>query len=298
MSKISAVINTYNEEKNISISINSVKDWVDEIIVCDMYSTDKTVELAKKLGAKVVYHKLTHFVEPARNFAISKATKDWILVLDADEEIPDHLAKRLIELTNQSEVDHIWINRKNIVFGKWMKATMWWPDYHIRFFKKGAVLWSNKIHSKPEVKGEGLKLEETEELAIIHHHYDSVSQFIERMNRYTTIQAVELHSDGIKFNWQDLLSKPISEFLSRYFAKRGFDDGLHGLSLSMLQAISQFVLYLKLWDLGKFDQEEISLNEVKQLSEVIGKDLNYWFKYANLSNNPVKRFIQKARNKF
>src|SRR3989344_1312352 len=100
MGKISVVINTLNEEKNIERAMKSV-NWAGEIVVCDMYSEDNTVEIAKKLGAKICFHKKTNYVEPARNFAISKATGDWILVLDADEEIPDSLSKRLQEIAEK-----------------------------------------------------------------------------------------------------------------------------------------------------------------------------------------------------
>ncbi len=297
MAKISVVINTLNEEKNIVRAIKSV-NWVDEIVVCDMYSEDKTVELAKKLGAKVCFHKKTNYVEPARNFAISKATSDWILVLDADEEIPNTLAKRLKAIAaKMRQINFVEIPRKNLIFGKWMKASMWWPDLNIRFFKKGSVTWSDKIHIPPKTQGEGIKLEVKEEWAIIHHNYDNLSQYIDRMNRYTTIQAKELVTDGYKFNWLDLINKPLSEFLSRYFANKGFEDGLHGLALSFLQAFSFLVMYLKVWEIEKFKETNISLDEIKNITAKSSEEINYWFKYGNLSKNPIKRFAQKVKNR-
>ncbi len=221
--KISAVINTLNEEKNIERAIKSLS-FVDEILVCDMYSDDKTVEIAKKLGAKIVYHKRTGYVEPARNFAISKVTGDWVLILDADEEITEKLAKELREMANKPLVsDYVRIPRKNIIFGRWMRASKWWPDYNIRFFKKGNVKWSGKIHIPPDVTGQGLDLPEKEELAILHHHYDDISQFVDRLNRYTTIQAKELVKSGYKFSWQDLIIKPTGEFLGRGEEGADFD---------------------------------------------------------------------------
>src|SRR3990170_3911426 len=205
MNKISAVINTLNEEKNLSRAMESVK-WADEIVVCDMYSEDKTVEVAKKLGAKIVRHKRINYVEPARNFVISKASGPWILVLDADEEIPDSLAKRLQEFAKSKiKSDFVEIPRKNIIFNKWMKASMWWPDYQVRFFKKGSVVWGDKIHSKPDTRGQGLQLPAEEKWAITHQNYQTIGQFIERMNRYTSIEAEELTKEGYKFDWQDLL---------------------------------------------------------------------------------------------
>lgn len=297
MAKISAVINTFNEEKNIERVMQSVK-WADEIIVCDMRSGDKTVEIAKKFGAKVYYHKRTDYVEPARNFSISKASNEWILILDADEEIQEELVKKLKKIADKMKrINYIEIPRINIIFGKWMKASMWWPDYHVRFFKKGKVSWNENIHSKPETAGEGIKLEAKEELAIVHHHYESISQFIERLNRYTQVQAKELVKSGYKFHWEDLITRPTGEFLSRFFANKGFEDGLHGLALSLLQAFSFIILYLKLWEMGKFSQQEIDLIDLKEVKDKAAFEINYWFKYSKLSPNPFKRFFQKARNK-
>lgn len=295
--KISVVINTLNEEKNIERAIDSVK-WADEILVCDMNSDDDTALIAKKLGAKVIFHKRVGYVEPARNFAISKASHEWVLVLDADEEIPDPLSDKLKEIADTSEVlTHVEIPRKNIIFGKWMKASMWWPDYHIRFFKQGSVIWNDKIHSKPKIDGQGLTLPLEERFAITHYHYTSISQFIERNSRYSEIQARELFKDGYRFKWTDLISKPLSEFLGRYFANKGFEDGLHGLALSLLQAFMFLQLYLRIWEMEEFNEQVISLKDLKEETAKSGQDINYWFKYGNLSKNPLKAFLQRAKNK-
>src|SRR3990167_5640085 len=156
MAKISVVINTLNEEKLLKNCLESVK-WADEIIVCDMHSDDESAKVAKNFGAKVVLHKRVNFVEPARNFAISKVTNDWVLILDPDEEVSEKLAKRLQQIAEKmNQINFVRIPRKNLIFGKWMKAAMWWPDYNIRFFKKGQVSWKNEIHSRPEVRGNGI----------------------------------------------------------------------------------------------------------------------------------------------
>lgn len=297
LGKLSVVINTFNEEKNIERAIKSVS-FADEIVVCDMYSDDDTAVIAKKLGAKIMFHKRVGFVEPARNFAISRAEGDWILVLDADEEIPETLKDQLLEIVSKDGVvTHVEIPRLNIIFGKTMKAAMWWPDYHIRFFKKDSVTWSSKIHSKPKTEGQGLRLAEQDRLAIIHHHYDTVSQFLQRMDRYTTIQAKELKESGYEFNWRDLISKPLGEFLSRFFANRGFDDGLHGLSLSFLQAFSHLVMYLKVWEFKDFPEKSINFDELKSETQKSGAEIDHWLKYGNLSKNKFKRAIQKIKYK-
>ena len=295
--KITVIINTLNDEKIIQRVINSVA-WAGEILICDMHSEDETVKIAKKLGAKVIFHKKEQYVELARNFSVSRASNDWILILDPDEEVSVTLADRIKEMIAKPIVsDYVEIPRKNIIFGKWMKASGWWPDYNIRLFRKGSVSWGKEIHRPPKAEGQGLKLSEGESFAIIHHHYENISQFISRMNRYTDAQAKGLVDEGYKFNWQDLISKPMGEFMSRYFANRGFEDGLHGLILGLLQAFSFLVMYLKVWDIEKFKEQEINLKDLKKENQKIGQEINYWFKYANLSKNPFKRFIQKVKNR-
>ncbi len=278
MTKISAVVNAFNEEKNIQIAIKSVK-WAAEVLVCDMESSDKTVSIAKALGAKVISHKNMGFVEPGRNFAIEKAAGDWILILDADEEIPETLAKHLQQLADKNpEINYVEIPRKNIIFNKWIEHTGWWPDTQIRFFKKGTVTWKDQIHSKPETKGLGLTLEPEEQWAIIHRNYRSISDYLGKLNRYTDVQAKELLDTGYEFKKEDLWNKPLAEFLSRYFANNGYHDGLHGLVLSLLQAVSFLVLYLKVWEKKGFSQQDIELSEFNEQTKIIGKDVDYWVK--------------------
>lgn len=255
--KISLVVNTFNEENNLTRCLESIKDFADEIIVVDMHSTDRTVQIAKKFEAKVFEHEYTRYVEPARNFALSKAKGEWILVLDADETIEESLKKALKEISVKDEFDYVQIPRKNIIFGKWIKNSHWWPDYLIRFFRKGKVKYSDKIHVPPSPEGEGLKLSLKEENAIVHYNFQSISQFIERLNRYTDIQSDGLIEGGYKFHWPDLLIKPTNEFFSRFFAGEGYKDGVHGLALGLLQLFSEAVVYMKVWEKRGFEEEEV-----------------------------------------
>lgn len=294
---ISVVIVTSNEEKNIKRAIESVK-WADEIIVCDMHSEDETAKIAKTMGAKVFLQKPEKYVELVRNASTDKATNEWVLILDPDEEIPESLAKKIIELINNPATSNfVEMPRKNIIFGKWVKNSMWWPDYNIRLFKKGSVLWGDKIHRPPETKGESIKLPAEEHCAILHHHYDNISQYIQRLDRYTDAQSEDLIKEDYVFNWKDLISKPVSEFLNRYFANRGFEDGLHGLVLSLLQSFSFVILYLKIWEKEKFKEQEIKLSDFKTESKKVGSEFKYWFITSNLSKNTFKRILQKIGNK-
>lgn len=300
-SQISVVINTLNEEKNIEKTIEPL-DWADEIVVVDDGSIDLTLEILEKIKKdneklKIFKHKGLGYVEQARNFAISRASNEWILILDADEEIPDSLRERLTEISSKMhQIDYVRIPRKNLIFGHFMKASMWWPDYNVRFFRKGKVKWGNKIHRPPEASGQGLDLPADEKYALIHHHYETISQFIKRMDRYTRIEAEELMREGYKFDWKDLFEKPLGEFLSRFFAGEGYKDGLHGLALSFLQAFSFLVVYLKLWERNKFLEQSINLKEVENQREKCGEAINYWLKKTGQSGNFFNRIFKKIKD--
>lgn len=294
MPKISAVINTKNEEKNLPRALASVKGLADEIIVVDMHSTDDTVEIAKKVGARVYLYEEAGYVEPARNFAISKATGDWILILDADEELRNKVRTQLRTLVQHPKADFYRLPRKNIIFGKWIKHSRWWPDYNIRFFKKGKVSWSEIIHSVPETQGRGLDLPAEEENAIVHYNYTSISQFIERLNRYSDIQAKFLVKNGYVFDWRDLIKKPVAEFISRFFVGEGYKDGIHGLSLGILQAFSEFVVYLKAWEHGDFKEEELDQDKIGNEMKDAQTEINYWLIKSGIKKQTVLgRVLQK-----
>ncbi len=278
MAQISVVINTLNEAGILPRATASIKDFADEIVVCDMESEDDTREVAKKLGAKVFTHKRLSYVEPARNFAVSKATGEWILVLDVDEEVPVTLAKKIKQIIRDPKADYYRIPRKNITFGKWVKHSRWWPDYNIRLFRKGAVSWTEVIHGVPVTQGEGADISGREEFAIIHRNYQDIDEYLEKVLRYTKVQSELLLKNGYEFDWRDLVTKPVNEFLSRFFAGRGYKDGLHGLALSLLQAFSELVVYVRVWGLGGYKEKEISEEEFKK---VIGKnvnDLKWWIR--------------------
>ena len=297
--KVSVVINTWNEEKNIKRCLESVRHLADEIVVIDMHSTDKTAEVARKYGAKVFSHKHVGYVEPARNYGLRCAQGKYIFILDADEEAPPVLIKKLKEIAETDEVDFVRIPRKNIIFGKWIKHSRWWPDYNIRFFKKGKVTWSDKIHSIPLTKGRGEDLKPTEVNAIIHHHYQSISQYLARLNRYTDIQAKELVGSGYKFAWQDILQKPTGEFLSRFFAGEGYKDGLYGLVLALLQAFSELIKYLKVWESQGFKAEEFLFSDFVSEMKRVSKGVTYWIKASLIkeTGNTRKKFFLKIKSK-
>jgi len=300
-SKISAVVNTRNEAANIADCLKTLT-FADEIIVVDMESTDDTKEIAKQFTDRIFDHPAVGYVEPARNFAIKKTIGDWVLIVDADERIPKTLARKLIDIAQERKVDFVRIPRKNIVFGQWVRHSRWWPDHNIRFFKKGSVEWQNEIHSVPITYGTGETLNPDEALAITHYHYKSIDEFIERSLRYSRQQAKELKEAGYEFEPSDLITKPASEFLSRFFAGEGYRDGLHGLSLSLLQAWAILLIYLRLWQEADFKivsgPQLLSVWQ-KVFTEKI-REFYYWYLTTKIQGETsrIKRFVLKIKRKF
>jgi len=294
---LSVVITAWNEAKNLPRVIKSVSGLADEIVVVDTGSTDDTAHVARQLGAKVFRHPHTRYVEPVRNFSIAKARGDWLLLLDADEEVPSSLADLIRQVILEDKADYYRIPRKNLIFGRWIHSTHWWPDYVYRLFKKGHVQWSDAIHSVPITSGIGADLPIQEATSLIHHHYESISQFIDRLNRYTDIQADELLTKNYRFSWADLLSKPADEFLTQYFARRGYADGLHGLILSLLQTFSALVLYAKLWQKAGFPSVDVKLEHLKSLATSKRKEAMWWYLQSKIDSSPqvLKPYWQLIR---
>lgn len=299
--KISAVVNTRNEEKNLEDCLKTL-NFCHEIVICDMESEDRTVEIAKQFTDKVFTYKNVGYVEPARNFAISKAIGDWVLVVDADERIPKSLAQKLKDISESDTADYCLIPRQNLIFGKWIKHSLWWPDHLIRFFKKGSVTWKDDIHSVPAVSGRPLTLLDEKDNAIVHFHYQSLDEYLTRMLRYTREQSKELIASGYKFEPTDIVKKPISEFISRFFAGEGFRDGIHGFVLALLQSFSMLIVYLRVWETEghhEYDEKDLMRDWKTALSEKAG-EFQYWLLTHSIgnTNSKTRKFFLRLKRKF
>lgn len=299
MTNISVVINVVDAELPfLEGALSSVKILASEIVLIDMTFEKKAelAKIAKKFNACVYSHTFVLYVEPVRNFGISKANGDWILIMDPDERLNPRLIKKLKTIVSKNECDYLNIPRKNMVFGKWIKHSRWWPDYNVRFFKKGKVEWGERIHSIPVTSGIGKDLLPKEKNAIEHLHYSTVEQFIERMNRYTTQQAKNLHSENVKFSWYKILSVPVKEFNSRFFMGEGYKDGLHGLALCSLQSFSEMVTIVKLWQLEKFFEKSLNADSIASEFRKNIREQNYWISDLLIKTSSFN-FIERIRRK-
>jgi glycosyltransferase involved in cell wall biosynthesis len=222
---LSAVIVTLNEADKLEECLESIQDFVDELVVVDLESTDNVREVAKKFGAKLVEHKRVSYVEKIRNFSIEQCKGEWVLILDPDEQLSGKLGTQLKQVVQENKYVAVNIPRKNIFFGSWIAHTNFWPDKHLRFFKKKNIDWPDRIHTYPKLDGEIL------EVAIIHYGYDSYGDFIKRQLRYSSVEAKNRVAAGEKFSLVQLFWRPVREFLARFIKHQGYLDGVNGVFL-------------------------------------------------------------------
>ena len=245
-SNISVVINTYNASKYLARVLETAKSF-DEIVVCDMESTDNTVEIAQAYGAKVVtFPKENHkSAEPARTFAIQSASSDWVLVVDADELIPQALHDYLYEfIENHGEIMGLYIPRKNFTMGVCLPSS--YPDYQLRFFIKEGTVWPPYVHTFPKINGPIDYIpKKRKELAFVHLD-DSTHAVIVRLNNYTDNEVVK--RTGTKVTLFKLVVSPMVRFIKQYFIKGGFRYGIAGYVQAARSAQYKFTVLCKLYE--------------------------------------------------
>lgn len=300
MSKLSAVISAFNEEKNIERCLKSLS-FAHEIIVVDNSSSDKTLEIAKKYTKKVFTQKNNpNLIDLQKNFGFEKASSEWILSIDADEEVSKELAEEIkLTIKKSDEVNGYWIPRKNIIFGKFIEHTGWYPDPQLRLFRKGKGKFiKTHVHEPIKLDGESAYLTQH----LIHHHYQTVIEFMEKTIKiYAPNEAQNYLDKGYLFSYLDALRFPINEFISRFFARKGYLDGLHGLMLSLLMAFYHFTIFAYLWEkqgFRQYDKDDFLIDAEKEFRR-LGKEIIFWTTKEKLEKikNPVKRNLQKMSNK-
>lgn len=250
--KISVVINTYNAERYLKQVLESVREF-DEIVICDMESTDTTVNIAKEYNCKIVSFpkKNNKIVEPARQFAIETATNPWVLVVDADEIVPPKLRKYLYDIISTSSpcsFSGLYIPRRNIFMGHFLKCL--YPDPQLRFFQKKSIKWPPIIHANPKINGKIEKIPtKKKELAFIHLDANSIYSRVERINRYT---EYEIEKRGYKnYGILAMFWRPFFRFFKRFIISGGIFDGKRGFIYAYLDATYQFVSIAKILEQKK-----------------------------------------------
>jgi len=303
MKTISVVISAYNEEEKIAECLESVKEFADEIIVVDNASTDKTSDIAKKYTKKVYHQKNDpEHIDIQKNYGFTKATGEWILSLDADERVTQSLAVQIKGIVATSTVDMVgyWIPRKNMIFGKWIQHTGWYPDFQLRLFRNGRGSYSDAyVHAHLSLEGATEKLTEP----IVHLNFETIHQFLfKHMMLYAPSEAAKMLADGYQFQWSDAIVMPVKEFMSRFFAREGYKDGFHGLMLSLFMAFYHLLIFANIWERMKFIEAGTGdiLSDVEDIVKKSGKDMHYWLATEKLkkAKGLSEKFMLKMKRKF
>lgn len=249
---LSAIVLTKNEEKNIEECLKSVK-WCDEILVIDDNSTDKTVEFAKKAGAKVFSHPLNCDFSQQRNFSLQKAIGKWVLFVDADEQVSSSLRDEIQNsikqpmVGKQSVIDGFYFKREDKMHGKILKHGETSKVRLLRLGKRGAGEWTRPVHETWNIKGKTKELK----APLIHNPHPGISEFLEEINFYSTIRAKELYESKKKTNLFEIIFYPVGKFLKNYFISLGILDGLSGLIVAILMSFHSFLVRAKLYLIWK-----------------------------------------------
>ena len=249
MLKLSGVIITFNEERKIEQCLQSLQGVVDEIVVVDSYSTDKTIEICKKYGVKLIMQKFLGYKEQ-KNFAVSQASYDHIVSLDGDEALSKELQKSIIQLKSNWEFDGYYVNRFNNFCGQWIKHSDWYPDRKLRVFLRGKGEWKGiNPHDSFELN-RGLKPGFLKG-DILHWNYLTYSEFNLQTEKFSSISAESYYKMGKKASLWKILFNPTWAFFKAYFLRLGFLDGLNGFIISIQTANITFLKYIKLRELHK-----------------------------------------------
>ena len=247
MNKISVSIITKNEESNIKRCLNSVK-WVDEIIVVDSGSTDGTLEICKNYHCKIIETEWLGFGR-TKQIGVNAATNDWVLSIDADEEVSDKLKDKILELVQSTQFHAFNIKRVSYYLKKRIQYSGWQTDYPLRLFNKKYGNFNDaSVHESVVIDGENTS---TIQALLYHYPYQSISSHISKINLYTQLGAQKLFDKGKGTTLIYAVLSGIVKFIKMYLIKKGFLDGKEGLILAILSGFSSTLKYFKLWSLWK-----------------------------------------------
>jgi glycosyltransferase involved in cell wall biosynthesis len=248
MSKLSAYVLTFNEEDKIREAVASIT-WVDEIVVLDSHSTDRTEQICREYTDKVHQCDFQGFGK-LRNRALELVTHDWVLSLDADERATEELRDEIrTELARGPRADAFFVPRKNFFLGRWIRHGGWYPDY-----RQPQVFNKHRMRYREDMVHEGFHLDGRIGYLcghVLQFPFRDLGQYLQKMSRYSTLMAEQMAQRGRKFRPHQLITHPLFTFVKMYGLRQGFRDGMPGLILALLYAYYTFVKYAKLWELTR-----------------------------------------------
>ena len=258
MTPVSVVIITFNEEKNIGRCLESVKDIADEIVVVDSFSTDATRSICASYGVKFIEHPFAGHIEQ-KNYALSCASNDYVLSLDADECLTDELRKSILaEKQSGFTYDSYRMNRLSSFCGQWIKHGAWYPDRKVRLIDRKKGKWGGiNPHDKIVMNEEGASLKQLKG-DMLHYTYESIEEIMAQTNKFTTIQAKAMFERGKRSNFIKIVINPFVAFFSHYIIKRGFLDGYNGFIIARYASHANLAKYAKLLHLQRKMKKQTS----------------------------------------
>ena len=263
---LSAVVLTKNEENSLAGCLRSLR-FCDEIVVIDDFSQDQTREIAKKFGARVFRRQLKNDFSAQRNFGLQKAKGDWVLFVDADEEVPPALQKEILQAIKAANFNGFYLKRQDYFLGKPLRFGETARVRLLRLAKKNCGRWQMPVHEVWQIKGRLGQLKNP----LLHRRKLTIAQFMEKINRYSSIRARQLYRQGVKTNWLLILAYPIAKFVYNYFGRLGFLDGQVGFVMAAMMSVHSFLVRAKLYLLWlNQGEEEFKIPPLKELYKRYG----------------------------
>ena len=242
--RVSVALVTKDEEKNIRDALNSVSD-AEEIVVVDSFSSDRTVEICREYTSRIFQHQWQGYAKQKQK-AVDYCKGPWVLILDADERLTPELRNEISRVLEDTDCNGFYIPRKNFFLGRWIRHSGWWPDHTLRLFRKDkATLEDREVHEKVVVEGRFGYLKAPLE----HYTYRTVSDFLRKMDNYSTLAAAEIRKRGDRGLFP-ALTRPFFTFIKMFIFRLGFLDGARGLILAVLYSYYTFSKYLKAWEIS------------------------------------------------
>ena len=254
---VSVYILTFNNRRTIERCLKSL-DWADELVVVDSGSTDGTYEICQRHTDKL-YRREFQGHRDQYQYAADLTTRQWIMFVDADEEVPPELVEEIGGMlkSRAEDVDGFFVCRRTCYLGKWIRYGGWYPDGEIRLYRRDKGRWEGGLHAKIVVGGKVSVLKNK----YLHYTYRDISDQIQTIDRYSNIAAQDMAESGKKFSLLKLLFHPPFRFIKEYLFKSGFRDGLPGLIIVVSTMFYVFIKYAKLWEISisKKEREDDSL---------------------------------------
>lgn len=240
--QITGLVHTRNEERNLADALRSL-GWVDKLVVVDMESDDETLAIAAEFNATILRVPLTSYVEPARAAAVAATDTEWVLIVDADERVQQGLALELDRISREDAADVVDIFCRTWIAGRFLGASGWQHDWHPRFFRKGFLEFSPRIHSVPAAKGRRGRVEDTQDASLIHFNYEDLAHFVAKLNRYTDAEAEALIGEA-PLTWPALAQLLRGEFAGRWTPQV---DGSLSAALAFSMLFYRLISQAKHW---------------------------------------------------